>query len=75
MRDDVLIRLTDRVMTDAGFRSRARADLDGALRAEGFDLTDEELAAVREFHRQTADLSDAELTAALTDTDRRQFAT
>jgi hypothetical protein len=73
MRDDVLMRLTDRVITDAGFRTRARRDLDGALRAEGLELSEDELAAVREFQRQTLDLSDGELTAAVADPTRRQF--
>ena len=75
MRDDVLMQLTDRVMTDADFREHARRDLDDALRAAGFELNDEELAAVREFHGQTAGLSNAELEAALADpSGRRQFA-
>jgi hypothetical protein len=76
MRDDVLIQLADRVMSDAGFRQRLRTDLGGALRADGFTLSDDELAAVRAFQQQTAGLSDQELTATLSDpAARRQFGT
>jgi hypothetical protein len=74
MPDDVLMRLTDRLMTDAQFRTRARADLDAALRDGGFQLSEDELAAVRAFHREAAGLGEAELDAALSDgARRRQF--
>lgn len=72
MRDDVLMRLMDRVMSDADFRRRLRSDLDGTLRIEDFQLTEDELMAVREFHRHTAGLGDAELELALADPVRRQ---
>jgi hypothetical protein len=74
MRDDVLIQLTDKVMQDAEFRGRLRNDLEGSLAAEGFQLNDEELSAVRAFHGETAGLSDAELQTALADSGKRQFA-
>lgn len=74
MRDDVLMRFTDRVMNDAEFRTMARADLDGALREGGFDLNDDELSAVREFHRSASGLSDEELAGALTERGRQQYA-
>ncbi len=76
MRDDVLVQLTDRVMTDAGFRSRLRSDLDGVLQSAGFALDDSELSAVRAFQQQTADMTDEQLTASLADPAvRRQFGT
>lgn len=72
IRDDVLIRLVDRAMSDEEFRRRAQADPEGTLRAEGFDLNDEELSAVKEFQEQVAGLSDEELQRAIADTPRRQ---
>jgi hypothetical protein len=65
MRDDVMATLVERVMTDEGFRAQARDDLDGALAGAGFDLEPDELAAVREFHDESADLPDDELTSLL----------
>jgi hypothetical protein len=76
MRDDVLMQLADRVMSDAGFRARLRSDLGSALRADGFTLSDSELAAVRAFQQQTASMTDEELTASLANpATRRQFGT
>ena len=52
-----------------------RTDLEGALRSEGFDLDDEEMSAVRQFHEQGIGMTDAELTASLTTSgQRKQFA-
>ena len=65
MRDDVMSALVDKVMMDDGFRERARTDLDGALADSGFELEDDELQAVREFHGEMAGLSDDEVTATL----------
>ena len=61
MRDEVLMDLVDRAMNDQEFRDRARGDLEGTLRAYGYDLTPEELAAVKEFHAQAAGKSDEEV--------------
>lgn len=72
MRDAVLMSLMDRLIADAGFRARARADLNGALQAEGFALQEDELSAVRDFHRHAAELSDDDLTAVLANPARRQ---
>jgi hypothetical protein len=71
-RDDVLMRLMDRAMADEDFRRRAHDDPEGTLRAEGFDLSGEELAAVKEFQQQVAGLSDEELQRAIADAPRRQ---
>ena len=74
MHDDVLMQLADKAVADPAFRKKALTDLDGALAEAGFELTDEELAAVREFHAQTAGKSDAEVDALLADgAARRQF--
>jgi predicted phosphoribosyltransferase len=72
MRDDVLMNLVDRALTDPQFRARAQEDLEGTLRDEGFDLTDEELAAVKEFHQEFAGLSDEEVERRLQETQRQQ---
>jgi hypothetical protein len=74
MRDDMMVKLTDRLMNDAAFRARARTDLDGALRDAGFHLEPDELAAVRVFHGTASGLSDADLMSAIADPhQRRQF--
>jgi hypothetical protein len=73
MRDDILMQLVDKATSDPGFRAKALADLDGALSEAGFDLTDEELAAVREFQARTQGKSDAEIDEALAGGARRQF--
>ena len=72
VRDDVLMQLVDRAMSDAEFRERARRDPETTLRDNGFDLTDEELAAVIEFQRETDGLSDDDLQAAISGGPRRQ---
>jgi hypothetical protein len=74
MRDDVLMNLVDRALTDPEFRTRAQEDLEGTLRAEGFDLSEEEMAAVREFHSQFAGLSDEEVEGQLEEAKRQQGA-
>jgi hypothetical protein len=74
MRDEVMIDLIDRAMRDPEFREQARQDPDGTLRAHGFELTDDELQAVKEFQQQTAGLSDEELNEAITQGGRRQGA-
>ena len=72
VRDDVLMRLVDRAMSDEEFRRRAHEDPEGTLRAEGFELNDDELSAVKEFQQQVAGLSDEELQRAIADAPRRQ---
>ncbi len=61
IRDEVLMDLVDRVRTDPEFTRRARADLEGTLSEYGYKLTEEELAAAKEFHRRTRGMSDARL--------------
>ncbi len=72
MRDEVLMQLVDRAMSDEDFRNRARQDPEGTLRAEGFDLDDEEMAAVKQFQAETSGLSDDELNQAIAGGARRQ---
>jgi hypothetical protein len=74
MRDDVMIDLIDRAMRDPEFREQARQDPEATLRAHGFDLTGEELQAVKEFQQQTAGLSDEALNEAIAGGGRRQGA-
>ena len=65
IRDEVLMDLVDLARTDPEFKRRARADLEGALHEYGYELTADELAAVKEFHRRTLEMSDAELNRTL----------
>ena len=65
MRDEVLMELVDKAVDDEEFRTKARQDPEGTLRDYGFDLTDEELQAVKDFQRETEGLSDADLTEAI----------
>jgi hypothetical protein len=65
VRDDVLTSLVDRALTDEQFRQAARADLEPTLAQHGYNLTDEELDAVRLMQAQTADLSDEQVTEQL----------
>jgi hypothetical protein len=62
MRDEVLTSLVERALTDAEFRQGARADLEPTLARYGYELSGEELDAVRLMQAQTADLSDEQLT-------------
>ena len=72
MRDDVLMQLVDKAMSDPDFRVHAQRDPDGALAAHGFDLNDDELAAVKEFQQQTSGLPDEELNRTIGEQVRRQ---
>ena len=65
MRDEVLMELVDRAVDDEEFRTRARQDPEGTLREYGFELTDEELRAVRDFQRATEGLSDDDVVEAI----------
>jgi hypothetical protein len=64
-RDEVLVDLVDRARTDPEFKRKARINLDGTLSEYGYELTREELAAAKEFHRRTQGMSDAEVNRAL----------
>ena len=57
--------LIERARTDHDFRQRALTDLDGTLKSENYDLSEDELAAAREMHRQAQGMSDTELDEAL----------
>jgi hypothetical protein len=74
MRDEVLMELVDRALEDEEFRAKAKDDPEGTLKAYGYDLTDEELAAVKEFQGRVAGLSDEELAEALASGARQQGA-
>jgi Ribosomally synthesized peptide prototyped by Frankia Franean1_4349. len=65
MRDDILTSLVERALKDENFRQAARADLEGTLQQHGYDVTEDELQALRVMQAQTADWSDAELTERL----------
>jgi hypothetical protein len=65
IRDEVLMDLVDLARTNPDFKRKARVDLEGTLNEYGYELTGEELAAVKEFHRRTRGMSDAELSRAL----------
>ena len=67
MAEATLSDLIERARTDRDFRDRTVADLEGTLKAEGYELSEDELAAAREMHRQAQRMSDEELDAALTD--------
>jgi hypothetical protein len=78
MRDDVMLSLIDRAMNEAEFRQKALANLEGTLQEYGYDLSPDEMAAVREFQAQTAGKSSEEIDAMLsgggnTTATRRQF--
>jgi hypothetical protein len=66
MRDDVLTSLAERALADEEFRRAARENLEPTLREHGFDLNDEELAAIRLMQAQTAGWTDAQLKEQLT---------
>ena len=54
VRVEVLRRLAEQAMDDAGFRADARDDLPGALRRHGYDLNAAELALVLKFRASLA---------------------
>ena len=73
MRDDVLMDLVDKAVNDPEFRTKAKDDLEGTLKAYNFDLSEDELTAVRDFHSQAAGKSDEELDEMLAQGSRKQF--
>ena len=70
IRDDVLLSLVDHAMGDEDFRRKAQVNLDATLKEHGYNLTEEELGAVRDFHSQVVGLSDHELREQVADARR-----
>ncbi len=65
MRDEVLMGLVDKALNDRAFREKARTDLQSALSEHGYELTEEEYAAVEGFQERTAGMSEEEVDRAL----------
>jgi len=65
MREDVLRSLAGRAARDLRFLGQMRKDLEATLARYGYDLTNEELRVLKNVQRQTAGMSDEELTRAL----------
>jgi hypothetical protein len=65
MRDDVMLKLIQRVTEDDGFRQRIGQNLEGALESEGYALTEDEMAAVHEFKSSMASMNDREISQQL----------
>ena len=65
MREDVLRSLAGRAARDPRFLDQMRKDLEATLVRYGYALTDEELRVLKNVQRQTAGMSDEELTRAL----------
>ena len=65
MREDVLRSMAGRAARDPRFLREMRRDLETTLARYGYDLTDEELGVVKNVQRQSAGMSDQELTRAL----------
>jgi hypothetical protein len=61
VRDEVLMGLVSRAITDPEFKRRARRDVEGALWEYRYQLTDEELEVCKEFFQGTKDLTNEEL--------------
>ncbi len=72
MRDEVLTELVNRGLDDEDFRGRMLQDPEGTLEAEGYQLEEEELAAVRDFHQQVSGVPEGELDEAIAGAARRQ---
>jgi hypothetical protein len=65
VREDVLRSLAGRAARDPRFLEQMRKDLETTLARYGYDLTEEELRGLKNVQRQTAKMSDQELTRAL----------
>jgi hypothetical protein len=65
MRDDVLTSLVERALADEDFRRSARENLEPTLREHGYELSDDELQAVRLMQAQTAGWSDEQVSEQL----------
>jgi hypothetical protein len=72
MRDDVLMDLVDKAINDPAFRVQAQSNLEATLAAHNIELTDDELAAVKEFQAQAAGMSEQELDQMLTGNSARR---
>lgn len=66
MRDEVLMELVGRAIDDEEFRRHAKQDPQSAVREAGFDLDEDEMAAVMDLHREVLHMSDEELQSRLT---------
>jgi hypothetical protein len=65
MREEVLRSLAGRAARDPRFLGLMRKDLEATLAQYGYEITDEELRVLKNVQRQTAGMSDEELTRAL----------
>ena len=65
MREDVLRSLAERAARDPQFLEQMRRDLETTLARYGYDTTDEELRVLKNVQRQTAGMTDQELTRVL----------
>ena len=65
MPEDVLRSLAGRAARDPQFLGQMRRDPETTLGRYGYDLTEEELEVLKKVQRQTAGMSDQELTRAL----------
>ena len=65
VREDVLSSLAGRAARDPQFLGQMRRDPETTLGRCGYDLTEEELEVLKNVQRQTAGMSDQELTRAL----------
>ncbi len=65
MRDEVLMELVDKAMNDGEFRRKAQENPEGTLSEYGYELTTEEMAAVKEFHSQTQGMTNEQIDRAL----------
>ncbi len=65
MRESVLRDLAEKAATDPEFLALARRDLEGTLARYGYDLTPDELRAVKDLQRRTAILGNGTLAAML----------
>lgn len=67
IREDALRGLTILAINDRRFRSEAVNDLEGTLRRYGYDLNDQEMEEVRNFHSSVANMNDEEIVRELTE--------
>jgi hypothetical protein len=67
MRGDVMQELLDKAANDSEFRKQAVQDLEGTLSANGYELTEDELIAAREFQSRAKDLTDEQLESEIGD--------
>jgi hypothetical protein len=65
LREKILRDLASRAATDLAFLRQARQDLQGTLTRHGYHLTDEERSLVESLRRQTASMTDEELSRTL----------